>query len=94
MLGETFSAEVVLSINELNENDIGVELLFAQKVNDVVEKILFRYDLQILKSKDNVVTYYHEMPAELVGVYDFIFRIYPKNPLLAHKRDFSVMKWV
>lgn len=94
LLGETFSAEVVLSINELNENDIGVELLFAQKVNDVVEKILFRYDLQILKSKDNVVTYYHEMPAELVGVYDFIFRIYPKNPLLAHKRDFSVMKWV
>jgi hypothetical protein len=28
------------------------------------------------------------------GVYEYGFRIFPKHPLLAHRQDFSLMKWV
>jgi hypothetical protein len=93
-LGEKFFVEVKLRINELNEKDLGVELLFGQKVNDEVEKISSRYDMEITSNENDIVTFYFEKPAEMVGVYDFAFRLYPKNALLAHRQDFSLMKWL
>ena len=93
-LGENFFAEVKIKVNELNEKDLGVELLFGQKVNDVVLKVLNRYEMEITHIENDTVTFYFEKPSEMVGVYDYAFRLYPKNPLLANRQDFSLMKWL
>ena len=93
-LGQKFFAEVKLKVNELSEKDLGVELLFGQKVNDVVSKVMNRYEMPITNIENDTVTFYFEKPAEMVGVYDYAFRVYPKNPLLAHRQDFSLMKWL
>ena len=93
-LGEKFFAEVTLKVNELDEKDLGVELLFGQKVKDNVEKILFKHEMEIINVINDTVTYYFEKEVEMVGVYDYAFRLFPKNTLLAHRQDFSLMKWL
>ncbi len=93
-LGEKFYAEIKLKHNELNGSDVGIEILFGQKVNDVVDKIIFHHEMKVTNTQDNIVTYYYEMPAVMVGVFDYAFRIFPKNALLAYRQDFSLMKWL
>jgi len=93
-LGEKFYAEIKIKLHELNKNDVGVEMILGQKVDDVVNKILFQRELKIKEAQHNVITYYIEFPTVRIGVFDYAFRIYPKNGLLANRQDFSLMKWV
>lgn len=93
-LGEKFFAEIKLKINEVNENDLGIELLIGQKINETVETIMYKHQMEIVASENDVVTFYFEKLTENVGVYDFAFRVYPKNCLLAHRQDFPLMKWL
>ncbi len=93
-LGEKFYAEIKLKLNEINGNDVGIEILFAQKVNDRVDKILDRHLMEIRETQGSEVTFYFEMPAETVGVFDYAFRVFPQHALLGHRQDFSLMKWL
>ena len=93
-LGEKFFAEVKIKINELNQKDIGVELLFGQKVTEHSEKILFRHEMELVKKEKDVLTFYFEKNAESVGVYDYAFRVFPKNDLLGNRQDFNLLKWL
>jgi hypothetical protein len=35
-----------------------------------------------------------ELPLVRIGVFDYAFRVFPKNPLLANRQDFSLMMWI
>jgi len=93
-LGEKFHAEIKLKLNELNKNDVGIEMVMGQKVNDVVNKIIYRHELKITETHHNMVTFTIEMPTDRIGVFDYAFRLFPKNNLLAHRQDFSLMRWI
>jgi len=93
-LGEKFYAELVLHLNELDGDDIGVELLFGQKDDDVVDSVISCHEMPITRNENNMVTFYFGMPANKVGVFDYAIRVYPKNILLAHRQEFSLMKWL
>ncbi len=93
-LGEKFYAEIKIKLHELNKNDVGVEMVFGQKSDDVVNRILFQRELKIKNTNHNVITYSIEFPSVRIGVFDYAFRIFPKNPLLANRQDFSLMKWI
>ena len=59
-----------------------------------MDKIIDRHEMQLADIQENIATFYFEKPAEVVGVYDYAFRVFPKNALLAHRQDFSLMKWL
>lgn len=93
-LGENFVAEIVLNVNELTPNDIGLEVLFGQKINDEVKKIAFIEEMTVAGVDGNIVNYFIEIRTEQAGVYDFAFRLYPKHPLLPHRQDFNLVRWI
>lgn len=93
MLGEIFNTKVKLHIANLNPEDIGVEILFAQKTNNKIEKIFKKVDLVEVDFSDNILTLEAKIPAINVGVYEYIFRLYPKNEKLPHRQDFDLVKW-
>ncbi|NVO03483.1 MAG: alpha-glucan family phosphorylase [Bacteroidetes bacterium] len=94
LLGEKFKAEIVIDLNEIAACDIGVEILFGQKVMDEVKSIVHVEELKITNTQNHIVTYSCEFPTTRTGVYDFAFRIFPKSKLLPHKQDFPLIKWV
>jgi len=93
-LGENFVAEVVLNVNELAAHDIGLEVLFGHKVNDEVKTLSFVEEMTMAGVNGNIVTFFIEIPTLQAGVFDFAFRLYPKHPLLPHKQDFNLVKWI
>ncbi|MFA6949115.1 MAG: alpha-glucan family phosphorylase [Lentimicrobiaceae bacterium] len=93
-LGENFVAEIVLNVNELSPSDIGLEVIFGQKENGEVNKIAFIEEMTVAGVDVNIVTYFIEIKTIQAGVYDFAFRLYPKHPLLPHRQDFNLVKWI
>ena len=93
-LGEDFKAEIKLELNGLSPEDIGVEVLFGQKENDVVREILFIEEFQCISKNGSTASYSCTSPSNRSGVYDYAFRIYPKNDKLPNRQDFNLVKWI
>jgi alpha-glucan phosphorylase-like protein len=93
-LGESFKAEIILDLNELSGTDIGIEVLFGRKINDEVNAPDFLEEMTIIRSEKNIVVFGCDITINRAGVYDFVFRVFPKSPLLPHRQDFNLVKWI
>lgn len=93
-LGEAFIAEVTLEKAGLSSEDIGIEVLFGQKENDKVDKIVYREELKNIREDGNLVTYRCKFPSRRAGVWDYAFRIYPKSSKLSHRQELPLVKWI
>jgi len=93
-LGEKFMASITLDIAELDPENIGIEILFGQKEMDVVKKIFFNQDMEIIHREDKKITFSSQIFVTHSGVFDYAFRLYVKNTLLPHRQDFNLIKWL
>jgi alpha-glucan phosphorylase-like protein len=94
MLGESFKAEIQISLNELSGMELGIEILFGQKVNDEIKEPSFVFEMIAEKSGNDLLTFKCDIPLDTAGVYDYAFRMYPKNKDLPHRQDFSLLRWI
>ena len=92
-LGKAYWGEVTLEIGDLSMEDIGVELVAAEQKNDRLV-IRHQYDFTPVSQEDGKATYHIDVTADAPGVLNLALRIYPKNPLLPHRQDFALVKWL
>ena len=92
-LGDIFKAELVLSLGDIAPDDIMIEMVSGQKVNDQMVAPQAIRELSLTKVDGNLAHFTLEVETALAGVFDFAFRITPKNPLLPHRMDFNLVKW-
>jgi phosphorylase/glycogen(starch) synthase len=93
-LGETYSAEVVLELDNLAPSDIGVEIVipgFSSEDDPVSSTFTKEFDL--VHQKDGQTTYRIEVTPARSGVLNYGIRIYPKHVNLPHRQDFALVKW-
>ncbi len=98
-LGNKLEAQIALDIRGLDVNDIGVEILFIDKKmkqDGNGEHVLFRETLVPAPAheQNGQVKYQCSIPMTQTGVFEYGFRIFPQNPLLQHRQDFSLIRWV
>ena len=93
-LGETFKAEITLDTHEISPEEIGIAILFGKKVNDVVTNPEMTVEMPLSRNGKKRAVYACEIGIERAGVYDFAFRVFPKHPLLPHRQDFGLLKWI
>ncbi|MFX0558600.1 alpha-glucan family phosphorylase [Maribacter sp. CXY002] len=94
-LGEEFSAEITINLGELLATDIGVELVFAKRSKDgICFKIKEITELQLVESKKNQAVYKGEAIASFTGAFQYDIRFFPKNPMVNHRRNLPLVKWV
>ncbi len=94
LLGEKFKAEIVLKLQELSEKDLGIEIIFGKKIDGEVKKIISSERMKMFKKEKDYVTFICDIPLTKAGIYDYAFRIFPDNPLLPHRQDFNLVKWI
>ncbi|MFA5973517.1 MAG: alpha-glucan family phosphorylase [Lentimicrobiaceae bacterium] len=93
-LGDIFVAELILNLGDIAPDDIMAEMISGQKTNDnMIEPQAIR-EMQLAKVDGNAAHFTIEIETSLAGVFDFAFRLTPKNPLLPHRMDFNLVKWV
>jgi glucan phosphorylase len=89
-MDHAYQGRIVLDLNEISPNDVGVELVITENGerliatheftldNSVVDKALFRADI-IIKQP---------------GTFSYGIRIFPKSENLPHRQDFDLVKWI
>ncbi len=93
-LGKEFKAEIVLNIGDLQPEEVGVELLFATADKKGKLHIQESFEFVPTESTDGVVKYSATVLPEVTGLYQVAARIYAKNPLLPHRQDFELVRWL
>ncbi|MFA6923446.1 MAG: alpha-glucan family phosphorylase [Bacteroidales bacterium] len=91
-LGHDFHAEVVLDLNELSVDDIGIEIIFTDIASEQPE-IIYKLELTFEKINDRQVKFICDVPSDKAGTYNYGFRIFPKNPNLIHRQDLNLIRW-
>jgi len=86
--------EVVLNIGDLDPKDVGVEILFCTTDKKGALHIQDKVEYKNVKFKDGVATYKASILPERTGMYQVATRIFAQNPLLPHRQDFGLVKWL
>ncbi len=93
-LGDIFAARIEVNLATLLPEDVRVEILFGEKEDGDIKRIIYKEELKVESLSNGNVLYSCAIPAERAGVYDYAFRISPKSKDLAYPEDFSLIKWV
>lgn len=93
-INDKFEAEVEIRTNEIKADNVGMEVLFCHKERDVITDYEFKYEMELVSSVDKTAIYKCSVPIERAGVFNFVFRAYPKNELLPHRQDFPLVHWI
>ncbi len=92
-LGDEFVAELWIKSPGLSENDLEVEVIFGQKENDRIENISLKHKLNFVRKEGENLLYRCNFPLGHTGVWDYAFRIYPRQDTLASRMDLPLIKY-
>lgn len=93
-LGDPFEAEITLHLNGLQPEDVGMEVVFFRRKSETELELASSYPLTLKKKFDHSAAFQCKIQPGSAGVYEFGFRMFPKHPLLAHRQDFSLVRWL
>ena len=93
-LGEKFEANVTLELYGLSPEDVGVEVVFFRRMTEKQLELISTHELELQQRKGSQATYQCAIALRTAGVFEFGFRIFPKHPLLAHRQDFDLVRWL
>ncbi len=92
--GQTYKGGIKLNINGLKAEDIGVEMVISESNDEGELKISKIIELQRETVEGSLIYYSFYFTPSKPGSINYAFRIFPKHPLLAHRQDCSVVRWL
>lgn len=94
VLGEKFSVKFRIALNHIAAENIGVEAVFFKRISEKELELRFTQELTLQEHNAETATYLTEIHPQMSGVYEYGFRMYPKHPLLPHRQDLPLLKWL
>ena len=86
--------EVELDLGRLKPEDIGVEILFSTSDKARKLHISEHREFALASFENGVARYAVETLPERTGLYHVGIRVFPRNPLLPHRQDLPLVKWL
>ncbi|MDE7357683.1 MAG: hypothetical protein K2M74_04520, partial [Bacteroidales bacterium] len=83
-----------LHLAGLNPDEIGVEVVFGHKENDQVKELIRTEALTLEKFENGKATYAADLVLDGAGVFDYAFRMYPKNSEFPEQNKFRMNRWL
>jgi len=93
-LGEPFAASVTLNLQNLSSSDVGVEVVFYKRHSEKELELISTHELELDHQKAALATFTCAIQPKLAGVFEYGFRMFPKHPLLPHRQDFGLVRWL
>ncbi len=94
LVGEEYSAEVVLSTGDLDPEDIGVEIIVTENGVHGSPEIIRSIEFELKECKNGIARYVCSIMADTAGAFNLAGRVYAKNSKLPHRQDFDLVKWL
>ncbi len=89
-VGRSYSGEVVLDLNELSPQHVGVELILTEDG----EKLVGTFGFELEKYEVDRAFYRLNVTIGQPGTFNYGIRIFPKHEFLPHKQDLAILKWI
>ncbi len=92
-IGDTYIINITVDKKD-PDVDLGLEMVFASGADNNDMKVIHSEPFSISKTEGTRVTYTVSLSLNYPGVFKFGIRLYPSNPMLPHKQDFPLLKWI
>jgi len=95
VVGKTYTGKVVLDLNGLSAEEIGVEMVHT-KSGSGHDSQVFRgkQEFQCTRVEGSLAEYTFVQEVPETGVFDIGFRIFPKHEHIPHRMDFPLVRWI
>jgi hypothetical protein len=95
IVGQTYTGKVALDLDGLSSQEIGVEMVMLNNAR-FEDQSVFRgkLDFTCTKSEGSMAEYTFVQEVNETGLFDIGFRIYPKHPMIPHRMDFPLVRWI
>lgn len=93
-MGEVYTANVVLKLNGLSADDIGVELVVVSVLAIGKQEFVFRQEFSKVEKLNGHTRYQLGTIPTQPGIFNYGIRLFPKSGLLPHRQDFSFVRWI
>ncbi len=94
-VGENLSGSIVLDLNGIAEENIGMEMVIAEGADEGrPKKTHTRVELKCVNYTDSIAKYAIDTRPGSSGHYEIGFRVFPKMDELPHRMDFPLVKWI
>ena len=94
MVGQEYKCEVAVDLSELSPDDVGVEFLVVEIQSNGAIKLHEQKEFNLAGVSGRTAIYEVSLLPIKTGAYEFGIRMFPKNPKLPHRQDFSLIKWI
>jgi hypothetical protein len=92
--GKKYSAEVVLDVNNIPAEYVGVEYVITRMQTDGEFEFVARGEFTQVSIRNSKCYYKAELIPEKAGSFFYGIRIYPKHKMLPHRQDFPLLRWI
>ncbi len=89
-MGTEYAGQVVLDLNGLPPENVGVELVITEKMNNLIGLQEFK----LTKIDEGKAFYTANINVSNAGTFNYGLRVYPKSEYLPHRQDFGLLKWI
>jgi len=95
-VGDKYVVNVVLDKKDLQDVEIGLEMVFTEGSVDNPDNIrmISAEPFKLVEEKDGKAYYTIQHKLKRSGLYNFGIRMIPVHDALPHKQDFGVMRWI
>ena len=92
--GQTYKGGIKLNINGLKSEDVAVEMVISESTasGELLITNIINLEKETVEGSSVYYSFYYT-PSK-PGSINYAFRIYPKHPLLAHRQDCSIVRWL
>lgn len=94
-LGDSYTATLEIDPGGLSFDDLSVEIVFiARPEGRYDNSTITAREMTLVEQRGHTGVYTCSIPMTNSGVFELSFRFYPKHPLLAHRQDFPLVRWL
>lgn len=93
-LNQSFSAKIILNPKDIKAEYIGIEMIIADKENNQIKDYTLIAPFELIESSNNRAVYQINIKTTRAGVHNFAFRLFAKHPLMQHRMELALIKWI
>ncbi|HPD59392.1 MAG TPA: alpha-glucan family phosphorylase [Paludibacteraceae bacterium] len=93
-VSEVYHMNIVVDIKDINDKGIGIELVITKPDKDNKFYLHDVEEFKLVKANGSLLYFSLEYQLNRAGLFQFGFRMFPKNEDLPHRQDFCYVKWI
>jgi starch phosphorylase len=93
-VSEVYHMNIVIDIKDINDKGIGVELVVTKPDKNNQFRLHDLEEFKLVKTEGSLLYFSLDYQLNRAGLFQFGFRMFPKNEDLPHRQDFCYVRWL